>query len=219
MPFSEKYNALFIHIPKSGGSSVERYLEIVKDEGFGVDLSFNSYENFHETLIDSVRLYKHKINNKTELIATIRDPYSRIVSHYSGRSGNWLKNEGKTLNIYNFLLFLFFGLPVARIACFIACHYSRRIALKIYPQYDHLYSQSFYLKEIDNYANLFARIIVCKASDLPLLLGDRYPSQMPFLRKSLANTSKLNRNKLARLIIRLHYLNDFSLFKKLSTTS
>lgn len=216
MPYSLKYNTLFIHIPKTGGSSVEKYLEIVTDHDYGVNLNsiLKTDEDFHSTLQQAFHAHSSVINDKTVLIATIRDPYSRIVSHYSGRNGNWYKKNGLTLSSAGFLFFLLFELPIARIACFVSLYFSKKLATMIYHQYNHLFSQSYYLNGLDCYSQYFRKVVICNVSDLPAKLGYPYPSKIPYVRKSTANTKKLYNNKFAMLITKCHYFNDFKLYKK-----
>ena len=216
MPFSSKYNALFIHIPKTGGSSVEKYLEIVDDKNFGITLDsvLKPGVDYHSTLEQAVREHAKVINNNTVLIATIREPFLRIISHYSGRRGNWYKQKGLTLSSRSFLLFLLFELPLARLACFISLHFSKRLAKKLYLQYNHLFSQSHFLKHVDQYSPSFSKVVICRVSDLPIKLGKPYPLNIPHVRRTKSNTKKLQENKFAKFIVKCHYFDDFHLYSK-----
>lgn len=216
MPFSFKYNALFIHIPKTGGSSVEKYLEIVDDKNYGITLDsvLKTEEDYHSTLEQAVQEYAKVINNDTVLIATIREPFLRIISHYSGRRGNWYKQDGLTLSAHSFLFFLLFELPLARLSCFLSLHCSKRLAGKLYPQYNHLFSQSYYLKRIDYLGQSFSKVVICRVSDLPTKLGKSYPLNIPHVRRTKSNTKQLQDNKFAKFIVQCHYFKDFHLYGK-----
>jgi hypothetical protein len=91
MPYfkNNNINLLFIHIPKTGGSSIEEYFKkkfnIKLDENSlftAVGKRFNDVSYQHQTYID---LYNNKnifkINyNNLKIMTVVRNPYSRIVS-------------------------------------------------------------------------------------------------------------------------------------------
>ena len=92
MPYYKELNILFIHIPKTGGSSVEKYLsekceETLKD-------NCKDYEKHKKFLNNGVSLqhqvyntlYKFRnelnidFNSNLKIISIIRNPYTRIIS-------------------------------------------------------------------------------------------------------------------------------------------
>lgn len=96
MPISHKYKAIFVHIPKTAGTSVERALEIKA-------LDKDSYRHRDEFMIDGVKYalqhYTAEMLMQEEAIqphwksyykfAFVRHPYTRVLSEYF-----WVK--GKT---------------------------------------------------------------------------------------------------------------------------
>jgi hypothetical protein len=91
MPYfkNENMNLLFIHIPKTGGSSIEEYFKrkfnfILNEESlftaFGKRFNGISYQ--HQTYIDiydNREFFKINFNN-IKIMAIVRNPYDRIVS-------------------------------------------------------------------------------------------------------------------------------------------
>ena len=80
MPISEKHNAVFIHIPKTGGQSVSSMLGISKSRA-----NYYSDELTHMTvgMLDKV------IDLTGKYIFTfVRNPYDKILSEYSWRMRN-----------------------------------------------------------------------------------------------------------------------------------
>jgi hypothetical protein len=91
MPYfkNNNINLLFIHIPKTGGSSIEEYfkrkfnIKLDEDSLFtAVGERFNNVSYQHQTYLD---LYNNKnifkINyNNLKIITVVRNPYDRIVS-------------------------------------------------------------------------------------------------------------------------------------------
>ena len=93
MPFYKTINVLFIHIPKTGGTSIENYFY----NKFGIPKTYETlhsdgqiireipYSLQHATFNDikyNNKYFKIDLsNNKLRIIASVRNPYDRIISH------------------------------------------------------------------------------------------------------------------------------------------
>lgn len=100
MPHFPEYNLLFIHIPKTGGTSYEEYmLDKTKTRLWGSknifpDSNLNKISLQHQTY---QTLYKYrellgiKFDDKLKKLAFVRNPYDRIVSDIF-----WLKFNTET---------------------------------------------------------------------------------------------------------------------------
>lgn len=98
MPYFKNCNILFIHIPKTGGTSVEEYLINKCNNGiFAEDneilyskngnTNYKNIINFNHTLQHLTYLEIKKINNhlginfnNVKIITIVRNPYDRIIS-------------------------------------------------------------------------------------------------------------------------------------------
>lgn len=84
-------NILFIHIPKTGGSSVENYFS----KKFGIPLNNNSLYDFlsnykgtpflnkvslQHQYLSNIMMSKRIVNDNLKIIAIVRNPYHRCVS-------------------------------------------------------------------------------------------------------------------------------------------
>ena len=85
MPYSLKYDCLFIHIPKCAGSSIEKYLEIRarnKNELHGSDGQGDFYQ--HWTMEKLMNVNPNKLLRPNVFSFTIiRNPYSKLVSDFA----------------------------------------------------------------------------------------------------------------------------------------
>jgi len=100
---SKDKKIIFVHIPKTGGSSIEKCLSRVFDENIVINgdnsivkgniknLYENSYNSFkHSTIMELRNHYKDKDFNEFHKFAVIRNPWDRLLSLYrwsSGRTG------------------------------------------------------------------------------------------------------------------------------------
>ena len=116
MPHFPEYNLLFIHIPKTGGTTYEKYmLAKTKTRLWGhtnilPDPNLNRISAQHQTY---QTLYKYRevlgidFNDKLKKLAFVRNPYDRIVSDIF-----WLKFNTKTDNqdeIYDIIRHYYFA--------------------------------------------------------------------------------------------------------------
>lgn len=90
MPYFEDLNILFIHIPKTGGSSVEKYFEKKINKKLSKNLLYSKTEKFNEMhsyqhmtfneILKNKELLKININDETFIFTIVRNPYERIIS-------------------------------------------------------------------------------------------------------------------------------------------
>jgi hypothetical protein len=93
MPYYKKLNILFIHIPKTGGTSLEEYLkEKTTQTLFSIELQNNIlFEKFHiktgslqHLTYKQIYYYKEVLevdfNEYLKIITIVRNPYHRIAS-------------------------------------------------------------------------------------------------------------------------------------------
>ena len=100
MPHYPEYNLLFIHIPKTGGTSYEKYMldrtetRIWGKQDIFPDPTLNQISLQHQTY-QTVYKYRELLgidfNDKLKKLAFVRNPYDRIVSDIF-----WLKFNTKT---------------------------------------------------------------------------------------------------------------------------
>jgi hypothetical protein len=90
MPYfnNDKVNLLFIHIPKTGGTSIENYfskkynIPLNKNSLYSemaVDNNVSLQHQSYEYIINNHTKYKIDLNN-LNILAVVRNPYHRIVS-------------------------------------------------------------------------------------------------------------------------------------------
>jgi hypothetical protein len=91
MPYFQEYDILFIHIPKTGGSSVELYFENKLGKPlnkmlhfYSTDLSLDGYNYQHANYVKLKELllknYQRHIDDIENIFTVIRNPYERVVS-------------------------------------------------------------------------------------------------------------------------------------------
>ncbi|MGY8932346.1 MAG: sulfotransferase family 2 domain-containing protein [Flavobacteriales bacterium] len=87
MPWNNTHKILFIHIPKTAGSSLETALEIYGKKEFGYETK-NGKAIQHYLWKDYKKEYPHIFNTYTK-ISIVRNPYTRFLSEYY-----WCEIEG-----------------------------------------------------------------------------------------------------------------------------
>lgn len=91
MPYYQDIDTLFIHIPKTGGTSLENYLKKKSKQtlysGWGnnilPDEKLKKYSLQHQSLnilYKYKNILKIKFNKKIKIITIVRNPYNRIIS-------------------------------------------------------------------------------------------------------------------------------------------
>ncbi len=96
MPVSHKYQIIFVHIPKTGGSSIERALGIYGVNNSGDNLQVNEDILFgqdlqHLTMSNILLRMGHDICDRYFKFAFVRNPWDRALSEYTWRR-TWDKN-------------------------------------------------------------------------------------------------------------------------------
>lgn len=193
MPFSEPLKVTFIHIPKTGGSSIEKSLGMVTSEKWGTQKHFEEkYNNLfnykqHYTFKQIRKYHQDWLNRSDLILVTVREPLERIYSHYIARNGQWL-NSTANYNIYNFYFFVFFILPLVRFSYFAVGNMTRIM----YSQYEHLIPQSQYVGGLLSFAAsnskklIFISLFAGNSDKISDLLSSElgYKIDIPHLRKS-----------------------------------
>ena len=89
MPYFPKIKVLFIHIPKTGGTSVERYLQnkfnvnLFKENLYSIHETFNNHSYQHMTyneIYNNRIRFNVKFDNLSIIFAVVRNPYERLIS-------------------------------------------------------------------------------------------------------------------------------------------
>ena len=89
MPYFIQYNILFIHIPKTGGTSVEKYfkkklkMKLSKKHLYSPFEIFNGHSYQHLTYSEiylNRELFNVYFNERMLLFAVVRNPYERMIS-------------------------------------------------------------------------------------------------------------------------------------------
>lgn len=108
MPYFKDNNLLLIHIPKTGGTSLESYfynkfkIKMNHDSLFGINPIISNISLQHLTYVD---IMKNKdvldIDDNPKIISIVRNPYDRIVSDlfYFG----FIKPNTNMNNVYNII--------------------------------------------------------------------------------------------------------------------
>ena len=90
MPFYKKINVLFIHIPKTGGTSIENYFY----KKYSIDRTLNTLysdmrlvlskhslqHSTYKELYDNKEYLNIPFGKKLKIITVVRNPYERIIS-------------------------------------------------------------------------------------------------------------------------------------------
>jgi hypothetical protein len=101
MPFSSRYNCLFIHIPKTGGTTVEKLLDMYR-EWPTLDLEVlmgrlilgdQEYQLQHLSFRDAAQFVSEELLRKSFTFSFVRNPWDRMVSEYFWRCGDGMQWE------------------------------------------------------------------------------------------------------------------------------
>ena len=227
MPFSYDYRTTFIHIPKTGGSSIEKALGIVTSENWGTvrhledkKVSFFSH-NQHLTFLQISRHHMDWLQNSDFILVSLRDPLERIYSHFIARNGQWLQ-PNMIHSRLSFFWFIFFVLPLIRFSTFLFGRATRII----YSQYEHIIPQCIYLKGLNDFAIKNSKKVIY----ISLFTGDNDKIErllssvmgtsisIPHLRqsKSASRMTKI-RNNLSDAFIHWLYRDDYKYLQTIST--
>jgi len=114
MPISSKHKIIFVHIPKTAGTSIEYLLDM---HGCKKDIGINRYldqEPDFEHLFGSglqhlsakeiEKIIGQKIFKEYFKFSIIRNPYDRLISYFAWLDGKWVNNKMLTKeNFYKYL--------------------------------------------------------------------------------------------------------------------
>ena len=226
MPFSYYHRVTFIHIPKTGGSSIEKALGIVTSDKWGTvrhlednKTSFFSH-NQHLTFLQIRRHHKDWLQSSDLILVSLRDPLERIYSHFIARNGQWLQ-PNKNHSRLSFYWFVFLVLPLIRFSTF----FIGRATRIFYSQYEHIIPQHKYLKGLNEFAIknskkvIYVSLFNAENDKIENLLSSVVGTtiSIPHLRKSksASKISKL-RTKLSDAFIHWLYKDDYKYLRSIS---
>src|SRR5262245_2192870 len=101
MPYSSKYNCLFIHIPKTGGTTVEKLLDMHRDWPTldlevlmgRLTLGVQEYQLQHLSLREAAQFVSNEMLPTCFTFTFVRNPWDRMVSEYFWRRGDGMQEE------------------------------------------------------------------------------------------------------------------------------
>ena len=223
MPIDHKKKIVFIHIPKTAGTSIEIAMGINKHSGKdGKNLlnrsqsDYSSYSLYGRGMqhFQIQEIYTHlksldKDINSYKYFTVVRNPGERLISHYLGRNGNWMKvqdaNKKSSISCLIFLIHISFArLLIERTNN----NRFRRLKKIIYRQYEHIVSQNKYICENKTNTIIFNFDRLNKMEDF--LLENGYKK----LDKYRENKSKPSKNitKIINLYAKIFYKKDWEIY-------
>ena len=108
MPISHKDNIIFVHIPKTGGGSVEKTLGIFGEDNNGslnpnLDILYGKKNNklLHHLTIKEIKNFNNSQCLNYKKVSFVRNPFDRMVSEYLWRIQVYCK---KKINFKKFLI-------------------------------------------------------------------------------------------------------------------
>ena len=190
MPIFEKQKKIFIHIPKTAGTSIGTFFE----ENYKKSLILNQFK--HNTFIEYQNLLKNNLNNYA-IFSVVRNPYDRILSYFkyhlerNAKFSNLkveIAKESNTLNQFNLYLDLTLNNKILE--------YTGRPYLVSKTQTSFL---------LNNNNRIDSRITILKYENL----SEEMPN-LPKINVSKNNITKKDiYNKQNLDIIKKHFLEDF----------
>jgi hypothetical protein len=84
MPIDETNRRIFIHIPKTGGTTIENVLNIGDSQPFWGYCNIQKYSKQHYTTYDIKKLYPQYSDYM--YFTVVRNPYDRLVSVYNQKN-------------------------------------------------------------------------------------------------------------------------------------
>jgi len=111
MPFIHKHKLLYIHIPKTGGSSIERKFNINETPGDYTlyeekETRINNISYAPQHLVPNLIRTKHEqLYNEYKKFTIVRNPYTRIISEYFDYY--WTRVNQPINNLNNLQKFLY----------------------------------------------------------------------------------------------------------------
>ena len=98
MPFILDHNLLFVHIPKTGGSSIEKKFDIDKQKR---DECFSYTEQLYNNIIfapqhftpDLIESHYPELYSKCKKFTVVRNPYTKMISEFIYREGEFTPDK------------------------------------------------------------------------------------------------------------------------------
>lgn len=81
MVWDNKKNLLFVHIPKTGGTTIEYHLNSIQNANQGYFIDLNRKAIQHLTILEYRDYLNVNINNYLKF-SIVRNPYNRLLSNY-----------------------------------------------------------------------------------------------------------------------------------------
>lgn len=141
MPISHKHKTVFMHIPKSAGTSISRWLDIAESEsnyyitrythGNNCALQHIPYENMRSQIGSEIFDSYYKF-------AVVRNPWDRLVSTYKWRNGKKLYKNFK--DFVEFVYGLYIKYSFEKLQEY--PNFSKYFCAHFYPQYMYIPSMS-----------------------------------------------------------------------------
>jgi len=118
MPLSKQYKTIFVHIPKTAGTSIELALGLHGDKTFiGVNRYWDQQgqkENLfggkyqHLTIREIKKILPSNVYSNFFRFTFTRNPWDRLVSHLAWKDGKWAKQEPLSKDYFEQNLFHFY---------------------------------------------------------------------------------------------------------------
>ena len=224
MPIDHKKKIVFIHIPKTAGTSIEIAMGINKHIGKdGKNLLNRSINDFSSHSLygrgmqhfQIQEIYSHlesldKDINSYKYFTVIRNPGERLISHYLGRNGNWLKIQNFNKKSYLSCLIFLIHISLARIMIEGTSNKRfRRLKRIIYCQYEHIVSQYKYICQNKTYTIIFNFDRLNEMEDF--LLENGYQKLYKYRQNKSKPSAKII--KILSLYARIFYKKDWEIYQ------
>lgn len=188
MVYCMKHKLLFIHIPKTGGTSIEKQMNVYekKDYGYGI---FKGKAMQHYTVNEAKKYFP--ITENYWSFSVVRNPYTRFVSDY-----HWNEKNFKSKTVDEFL-----------------CLAEKVVNGELYSKniyYDHFMPQYKYLCDASG------NVLVNRVFRFESFKDISSEPRLKFIninnKCNLCRTNKIQLNNEQKLRIRKLYARDFELF-------
>ena len=226
MPVDRIKKKVFIHIPKTAGTSVEVSMNIIQYSGED-DINLNiagKNSSSEESLFgnsvqhwSAIEVCEKLISSGCELkdfnfFTVLRDPSDRLLSHYLGRKKGWLKSSQKPVNNILAVIIFLAKLSISRIIISTTPNGRQRFLKKrLYSQYEHIRSQCSYIRKCPMPIELwdFARL-----DKLSSKLENSGYKPIPKYRVNKRIPSKLVQT-IIRIYTKIFYFGDHRLYNRI----
>lgn len=217
MVWCEKKKLIYVHIPKTGGTSIESYLNLKTKKkgnfekiGYGVKIFKGKKKALqHLTASEIKNLIGEDKFNQMDKFSIVRNPYSKIISEYS----HFLHLTGPKYHGDDSPLIVN-GVIINNFDQFLN-HVDNIVKNKLYDQnmfYDHFKPQFEFIQ--DNTDNLIDNIYKFEQLDtVKMMLKEKYPTNGAlFPHSQKRKKKKINLSLSQKDKIYAIYQNDFKIF-------